>query len=151
MTPDYGKTIKETPRMEKNRWPSTLALGLAIIFLTIIAIGFSIAQEEGEEYSRALGLDETYDQVHNGVRLILAYHRASFSFIGSVENVTDKAVKKVMVEVYLSNGTELDPTEPQDLEPGEKLGIKIEAAGQVFEWWKVHAESESSSKSHSLD
>jgi hypothetical protein len=137
--------------MKRTRWAFVPTLGLGLIFLASIVIGFSLAQEEGEESGRALGLDETYDQVHNGVRLILAYHRASFSFIGSVENVTDKTIKKVRVEVHLSNGTELDPTEPRDLAAGEKTGLKIDATGQVFEWWKAHAESDSENKSHSLD
>ena len=137
--------------MKRNRWTFVPMLGLGLIFLVSIVIGFSLAQEEGEESGRALGLDETYDQVHNGVRLILAYHRASFSFIGSVENITDKTIKKVRVEVHLSNGTELDPTEPRDLAPAEKSGVKIDATGQVFEWWKVHAESDSGNNSHSLD
>ncbi len=137
--------------MKRNRRAFLPALGLGLIFLASVAIGFSLAQEEGEESGRALGLDEIYDQVHNGIRLILAYHRASFSFIGSVENVTDKTIRKVRVEVHLSNGTELDPTEPRDLAPGEKSGVKIDAAGQVFEWWKVHVESDSSNKSRSPD
>jgi hypothetical protein len=84
---------------------------------------------------------ETYDQVHKGVRLVLAFHNASSSFLGSVENVTDKTVKAVRVEVHLSNGTELGPTEPMDLAKGEKAGIKLEAVGQVFTWWKAHAET----------
>ncbi len=137
--------------MKRNRWTFVPTLGLGLIVLASIVIGFSLNQEEGEESGRALGLDETYDQVHNGVRLILAYNRASFSFIGTVENVTEKTIKKVRVEVHLSNGTELDPTEPLDLAPGEKSGIKIEATGQVFEWWKVHVESDSGHKSHSLN
>ncbi len=97
--------------------------------------------QEGEESGEKLELTDTYDQVRNGVRLVLAYHRASSSFIGSVENVTDKTIKKVRVEVTLSTGVELDPTERQDLAPGEKAGIKIEAEGHVFQWWKAHAET----------
>jgi hypothetical protein len=124
-------------------------LGFAVSAL--IFLGFSLNQEEGEESGKTFGLDEICDQVHKGVRLILAYHRASFSFIGSIENVTDKTTKKVRVEVHLSNGTELDPTEPKDLAPGEKSGVKIEATGQVFEWWKAHAESGSGNNCHSLD
>ena len=97
--------------------------------------------QEGEESEEKLVLTDTYDQVHHGVRLVLAYHKASSSFIGSVENVTDKTIKKVRVEVHLSTGVELEPTERQDLAPGEKAAIKIEAAGHVFEWWKAHPET----------
>ena len=100
--------------------------------------------QEGEESGEKLTLTDTYDQVRKGVRLVLAYHRASFSFIGSVENVTDKTIKAVRVEVHLSTGVELGPTERMDLAPGEKAGIKIEATGHVFDWWTTHAESGSS-------
>jgi len=127
--------------MKRSKWGFVLLLGL---FLSAtLALGFPCSQEEGEESGKELGLDEIFDQEHNGIRLILAYHRASFSFIGSVENVTDKTIKKVRVEVHLSNGADLPPSEPKDLEPGEKSGVKIEATGQVFEWWKAHVESSS--------
>jgi hypothetical protein len=103
--------------------------------------------QEGEESREKLALTDTYDHVHKGVRLVLAYHNASSSFIGSVENVTDKTIKKVRVEVHLSTGVELGPTERIDLAPGEKAGIKLEAKGHVFEWWTTHAESGSSEHS----
>jgi hypothetical protein len=107
--------------------------------------------QEGEESGEKLALTDTYDQERNGVRLVLAYHNASSSFVGSVENVTDKTIKSVRVEVHLSTGVELGPTERMDLAPGEKAGVKLEATGHVFEWWKAHAESGSSEKGHSLE
>jgi hypothetical protein len=97
--------------------------------------------QEGEESGEKLALTDTYDQVHHGVRLVLAYHNASSSFVGMVENVTDKTIKEVRVEVHLSTGVELGPTERRDLAPGEKAGIKIEAKGHVFEWWTTHPET----------
>lgn len=100
--------------------------------------------QEGEESGEKLALTDIYDHVRNGVRLVIAFHNASSSFIGSVENVTDKTIKSVRVEVHLSTGVELGSTERMDLAPGEKAGIKIEAKGHVFEWWTAHAESGSS-------
>ena len=105
--------------------------------------------EEGEESGEKLALTDIYDHVHNGVRLVLAFHNASSSFIGSVENSTDKTIKSVWVHVHLSNGVELGPTEQRDLAPGEKAGIKLEAKGHVFEWWTAHAESGSSEQVNS--
>jgi len=137
--------------MKKNRKIFLLALGLGFTFLISTALGLSFSQEEGQGQEKRYGLDETYNHVHDGVRLILAYHRASFSFIGSVENITDKAIKKVRVEIQLSNGEELGPTGPNSLDPGEKAGVKIDAAGQVFEWWKAQLLSRSGNKSLSLD
>jgi len=106
---------------------------------------------EGEESGEKLALTDTYAQERNGVRLVLAYHNASSSFVGSVENVTDKTIKSIRVEVHLSTGVELGPTERIDLAPGEKAGVKLEATGHVFEWWKAHAESGSSEHRQSLD
>jgi hypothetical protein len=97
--------------------------------------------QEGEETGEKFALTDTYDQTHHGVRLVLAYHNASSSFVGSVENVTDKTIEKVRVDVHLSTGVELGPTEPKNLAPGEKAGIKIEAQGHVFEWWTTHPET----------
>jgi hypothetical protein len=97
--------------------------------------------QEGEESGKKLALTDTYDQVRNGVRLVMAYHNASSSFVGSVENTTDKTIKNVRVEVHLSTGVELGPTKKMDLAPGEKAGIKLEALGHVFEWWTTHAET----------
>ena len=51
----------------------------------------------------------------------------------------------------LSDGTELGPTEPMNLAPDEKAGIKIDATGHVFEWWTTYVESDCSYNSHSLD
>ena len=96
---------------------------------------------EGEESGQTFTLNETYNKVRRGVRLILAYDKASSSFIGTVENVTNRTIRSVRVEVHLSNGTELGPTRPIDLSPGKKASVKLSAAGQSFSWWKAHPEA----------
>ncbi len=98
---------------------------------------------EGEEPGVRLAIDDTYNVVRKGVRLILRYDSTSSSFVGTVENVIEQRVSAVRVEVHLSNGTELGPTERNDLEPGEKLAVKLSSSikGQDFDWWKAHAES----------
>ena len=76
----------------------------------------------GEEASAAnLALDETFDQVRAGARLILSYDAASNSFRGTVENTTNNVLTRVRIEVHLSNGTELGPTVPVDMAPGKVL------------------------------
>ena len=70
--------------------------------------------EEGEESGTELALNETYDKVRNGARLILAYNAQSNSFEGTVENTTAETLKRVRVEVHLSNGKELGPTPSAD-------------------------------------
>ncbi len=96
--------------------------------------------KEGEESGTELALSETYDQVRNGVRLILAYDAQSSSFNGTVENTTDKLLKRVRVEVHLSNGRELGPTTPADLDPGKKTDVKLTATSKDFDRWTAHPE-----------
>ena len=67
---------------------------------------------EGEESGAELALNQSYDQVRNGARLVLAYDAQSNSFSGTVKNTTDRILKRVRVEVHLSNGKELGPTTP---------------------------------------
>lgn len=96
---------------------------------------------EGEEIGPRISIDGTHDEVRKGIRLILSFDNESSSFIGTVENVTEKTISRVRVEVHLSNGKELGPTEPIDLAPGKKVDVKLSAEGQSFNWWKAHAEA----------
>ena len=94
--------------------------------------------EEGS--SGALALDETFDSVRGGARLILSYDAISNSFKGTVENTTDDVLDRVRIEVHLSNGTELGPTTPTDMTPGEVAAINLPATQASFTGWTAHAE-----------
>ena len=101
--------------------------GTLIMITVMLTVGLisgcsndDILKDSGEESSTELTLNETYDNVRNGARLILAYDAQSNSFKGTVENTTDETLQQVRVEVHLSNGTELGPTTPVDLQPGAK-------------------------------
>ena len=96
----------------------------------------------GEEDSGAntLALDETFDTVRSGARLILSYDAISNSFKGTVENTTDDVLDRVRIEVHLSNGTELGPTTPTDMTPGEVAAINLPATQASFTGWTAHAE-----------
>lgn len=96
--------------------------------------------EEGEESSVELGLNQTYDNVRNGARLILAYDPQVNSFNGTVENTTDTVLKQVRVEVHLSDGKELGPTTPADLDPGERREVRLTATNRDFGGWTAHPE-----------
>ncbi len=95
---------------------------------------------EGEESGPRIPIDGTHNELRKGSRLILSFDKESSSFIGTVENVSEKTLTRVRIEVHLSNGIELGPTEPISLEPGKKADVKLSAEGQTFEWWKAHAE-----------
>ena len=96
----------------------------------------------GEEGSgaNALALDATFDAVRGGARLILKYDTPSNSFKGSVKNTTNGVLSRVRIEVHLSNGTELGPTTPTDMAPGEQIAITLPATPASFTGWTAHAE-----------
>ena len=94
----------------------------------------------GEEGGAALALDETFDQVRKGARLIMSFDQGASAFIGTVENTTNATLQQVRVEVHLSNGTELGPTTPQDLAAGKSMAVRLDAAGESFTGWTPHAE-----------
>ena len=98
-----------------------------------------LAGEEGNG-ANALALDETYDAVRSGVRLILKYDAPSNSFKGTVENTTNGVLGRVRIEVHLSNGTELGPTTPTDMAPGEVATVNLPATQASFTGWTAHAE-----------
>ena len=94
-----------------------------------------------EEGSGAnLALDETFDAMRGGARLILAYDAASKAFTGTVANTTDAILRQVRIEVHLSNGVELGPTTPVDLQPSQVLAVELPATAAPFTGWIAHAE-----------
>ena len=94
-----------------------------------------------EEGSGAiLASNETFDMVRDGARLILNYDAGTNAFVGSVENNTGNVLSQVRIEVHLSNGTELGPTTPVDMTPGQVLGINLPATEASFTGWIPHAE-----------
>ena len=100
-----------------------------------------LSVDDGDEESNVeLTLTDTYDKVRNGARLILNYDTQSNAFKGTVENTTDETLKRVRVEVHLSNGKELGPTTPGDLVPGEKREILLAATSTDFDKWTAHPE-----------
>ena len=81
----------------------------------------------GEEAATQYGLNDVYDVVRSGARLILRYDAASESFVGSVTNTTAAILRNVRIEIHLSNGTELGPTTPIDLGAGFADSLTVSA------------------------
>ena len=105
--------------------------------------------DEGKEESNTeFSLNETYDRVRNGARLILTYDAQGNSFIGTVENTTNETLKQVRVEVHLSNGKELGPTLPVNLAPGKKIDVQLIATSMDFNGWTAHPEVGSGEHGH---
>ena len=94
-----------------------------------------------EEASGAnLAPDETFDAVRGGARLILNYDGGGNAFTGTVENTTSSVLTNVRIEVHLSNGTELGPTTPVDLAPGQVMDVNLPSTTASFNGWIAHAE-----------
>ena len=96
----------------------------------------------GEEGSAAYQLtrNETFDMIRSGARLILNYDAVSNSFKGTVENTTSNFLTRVRIEVHLSNGTELGPTTPINMAPGQRVGVILPSTQEPFTGWVAHAE-----------
>ncbi len=95
----------------------------------------------GEEGSGAmLAPDQTFDMVRSGARLILSYDGSVNAFTGTVENTTNSVLTRVRIEVHLSNGTELGPTTPADLAPGQTARVILPSTQASFTGWVAHAE-----------
>ncbi len=93
-----------------------------------------------EEGGNALALDQTFDMVRAGARLIMSYDAHSNAFYGAVVNTTSATLTQVRIEVHLSNGIELGPTTPVDLAPGAAMNVLLPASTQPFDGWTPHAE-----------
>ena len=103
--------------------------------------GSESGEDDGEEESGTqLALNETYDKVRAGARLILRYDSTVNAFVGMVENTTETTLTRVRVEVHLSNGIELGPTTPVNLAPGQISDITLPASSQSFTSWSAHPE-----------
>ena len=102
--------------------------------------GASGASGSEEASGANLAPNDTFDAVRGGARLILNYDAASNAFIGTVENTTSNVLDQVRIEVHLSNGTELGPTVPVDMAPGETRTVMLPSTAASFTGWIAHAE-----------
>ena len=96
--------------------------------------------EEGEESGEYIAREQTWDKTRRGARLVLSFDAASNAFVGTVENTTEAMLCAVRVEVHLSSGTELGPTERTDVPSGKKIEVRLPTEGEAFESWTAHPE-----------
>ncbi len=95
---------------------------------------------EGEESGEYIGSEDTWDAMRRGARLVMSFDPGSSAFVGTVENTTRETICAVRVEVHLSTGTELGPTERTDLPPGQTTAVTLPTAGESFDTWTAHPE-----------
>ena len=169
-TPGGGTNPSEAGT-KKYQLPAPIALVAVVLLGTLSLVGCVVTEHAdgehgaegaahehageveggGEESGNMLSLDETFDVVRLGARLILEYSSEDSAFVGTVQNTTDATLSQVRVEVHLSNGVELGPTEPQDLEPGQIVDVILSAGDQQFDGWSPHAEVGVSEHGHEGD
>ena len=95
---------------------------------------------EGEESGEYIGRGETWDKTRRGAKLVLSFDPAANAFVGTVENTAQQTLCAVRVEVHLSSGTELGPTERTDLRPGGTTAVQLPTEGEAFDTWTAHPE-----------
>jgi hypothetical protein len=106
------------------------------------APGRERAAEGGEESGTMWGKFEKSDMIYdNGARLILAYNPTTEAFEGSVQNTTNEVLSQARVEIHLSSGIELGPTQRVDLKPGQTIPVALSAIGYEFSSWVTHPEA----------
>lgn len=113
--------------------------------------GGAAHDQSGEESAAQYAKSDTYDRTRNGARLILSYDSQANAFTGTVENTTNAVLGDVRVEIHLSNGIELGPTQPGDLAPGERRGITLPASDEPFTTWNAHPEVGRAEANHASD
>lgn len=98
--------------------------------------------EEGATLATSgLTLDQTYDVTNYGTRTILKYDINKKAFKGTVENLTNKTLSNVRVEIHLDNGSELGPVFLGDLKGRGKIDVTLDASGEKgFSIYVAHAE-----------
>lgn len=105
--------------------------------------------EQGES-GTMWNINDTADEIVNGVKLILNYNLVSQAFEGTLENMNTNVAQQVRVEVHVydaaGNSQEFGPTTPGDMTPGEKRNVTlpIPGAGSIAKF-QMHAEVGSSS------
>lgn len=95
---------------------------------------------EGEEDGTQFSKTDVYDVVKKGVHLVLAYDAENNVFKGTVANMTEEVIESVRVEVHLSNGVELGPTTPFNMQPGTMADVMLKGSEKDFETWSTHTE-----------
>lgn len=82
-----------------------------------------------------LTLFDTLLFLRAGAQLALSYDFAARAFTGTLENTTEAPLRRVGVEVHLSDGTKLSLPNPVDLDPGQTVAITLPARLQTFLLW----------------
>ena len=96
--------------------------------------------EEGEESGVYIARTASWSETRNDAWLQLSFNSASNSFVGRVSNTGNEPLCDVRVEVHLSTGIELGPTERTGVPYGGSINVTLPSGGEEFATWTAHPE-----------
>ena len=96
--------------------------------------------EEGEESGVYIARTARWSETRGDAWLQLSFNSASNSFVGRVSNTGNEPLCDVRVEVHLSTGTELGPTERTGVPYGGSINVTLPSGGEEFATWTAHHE-----------
>ena len=96
--------------------------------------------EEGEESGVYIARTASWSETRNDAWLQLSFNSASNSFVGRVSNTGNAPLCDVRVEVHLSTGIELGPTERAGVPYGGSINVTLPSGGEEFTTWTAHPE-----------
>ena len=97
--------------------------------------------EEGEESGVYIARTASWSETQGDAWLQLSFNSASNSFAGRVSNTGNEPLCDVRIEVHLSTGVELGPTEPTEVPYGGSINVTVPTGGEEFATWTAHHEA----------
>ena len=96
--------------------------------------------EEGAESGVYIARTASWSETRNDAWLQLSFNSASNSFVGRVSNTGNEPLCDFRVEVHLSTGIELGPTERTGVPYGGSINVTLPSGGEEFTTWTAHPE-----------
>ena len=97
-------------------------------------------REEGVESGVYIARTASWSETRNDAWLQLSFNSASNSFVGRVSNTGNEPLCDFRVEVHLSTGIELGPTERTGVPYGGSINVTLPSGGEEFTTWTAHPE-----------
>ena len=99
--------------------------------------------EQGESGTR-WAMNQTADEVINGIHAIISFDAATNSFVGTFENLNSNVAQQTRLEVHVfdanGNSTEFGPTPGVDMQPGAIRSISLPVTGSGYVEFTMHPE-----------
>jgi hypothetical protein len=97
--------------------------------------------EEGEESGVYIARTARWSETRGDAWLQLSFNSGSNAFSGRVSNTGNEPLCDVRIEVHLSTGVELGPTEATEVPYGGSINVTVPTGGEEFATWTAHHEA----------